>query len=121
MRCEIVQHVPGFVDTDQPPRRTTITCAADIPKDPWLGWHAQDMPWVRTEKDGTVTRGFRKFHRFSQCTKQGSFTLMVEREGGDEWWVVGYMSEPLPDLPEWEMTERGRARVDAWNRGATNA
>jgi hypothetical protein len=118
MSVTIRQHIPTFVDTDEPRKQTILETADDIPNDPWLKTWMRDDPWARREKDGTVTRGVFKFYRFSQSTEHGATpTLMAEYDNGDRWWVIGYMSAPLDGLPEWRMTEAGKARVEKWNRG----
>ncbi len=111
----VVQHIPGFVDTDEPPKRATVNSIEELLADPWIGSYAEE--YYQPFLDGTRARKEHKFHQFSQTDDGTSPNLIAESDGGNHWWVVGYMSERVDWLPIWKITTAGQARVDKWNRG----
>lgn len=108
------QHVPGYCD-GVTPRDATAATTAELLAVPWIAtcvegeWFARNgLLWARP------------FHRFS-VTRDSSPTLIAEYDNGDHWRVLAYILEGavLVELPEWQITAAGQARVDRWNRGET--
>ncbi len=125
------QHVPMFVNdgeggwTHHAPDLASLLALPDVQR------YARDIEPI--ERRGTVTgwiNGERKdvsviftapdAQRFHQWSRSDNH-LMVEHNGGDRFWVVGYLSADHPDelaaLPVWQETETARRRREAWNRG----
>lgn len=79
---EIIQHIPDCVDLgDEPQRRANFDSLGQL----------LEIPFVKQWKEDS------QFHKFSV---DGN-TLIAELRGGKHWWVVGYLREPIPELPEW--------------------
>ncbi len=85
---KITQHIPGFVQTDDPPETAEYASAAELLAVPFV------HRWT------TVKPGFHQFSssRRNQMTRP---YLMAEFDEGRVWYVVGFMDGDLPDLPEW--------------------
>ena len=80
----IKQHIPNFIDGVDP-KNATLQSVADL----------DIIDWIRSWKESAG------FHRFSQSADYGRYLLMAEYSGGAEWWVVGYLDQNIPGLPEW--------------------
>jgi len=108
------QHIPAYVDLSEPPQVATAETQADLLATPWVQRYACDQLVAR---GGVVRR--RPFYRFSLSENH----LMAEHHDGRHWWVVGTITSGRDqlDLPPWVMHPDGRRRVDAWNRGDTEA
>ena len=79
------QHIPGFVDTDEPIKEGTVATVAELLALPWI---------TRKEK-------ISGFYRFSVA--RGSYpTLMVEYDNGREFWVVAHIKGDTSELPDWK-------------------
>lgn len=75
------QHIPPFVDVDRP------APISFVGTDELLA-----LEVVQRYKD----------KRFSHFAMSDEY-LMVIRDGGKDWWVVGYIEKPDEiDLPKWE-------------------
>jgi hypothetical protein len=88
MIIEVVQHIPAFVDLDDPPERIVADTEAALLAHPTLmRW--QDDPG---------------FYRFSVSVAGHRPLLMAEFKKGREWWVIGYITvgREYLTLPEWE-------------------
>lgn len=82
------QHIPGFVDGCEP-EIATFQSAEELLALSVVERYREDP-----------NRGF---HRFSIARQsRGPSLLMVERDDGRWWWVVGYIDDATGiDLPEW--------------------
>lgn len=86
-----VKHIPTFIDTDRVETPWRFDTLAELLANPWFD------SWVA---DPT-------FFRFSLADRD---TLMLERNEGRWWWVLGFLREGDPQslgLPKWE-PNRGR-------------
>lgn len=127
------QHVPAFVNDGDGGWTLSAPDLARLLALPELATYARDVEPV--ERRGCVTgwvNGVAKTidiihpapeaQRFHRWSISGN-TLMVEHNGGDRFWVVGYLSaddpQELAALPVWHETETARLRREAWNRGDT--
>jgi len=82
---ELKQHIPPFFDGFEP-KLERIETAADLDGVDWL------QSWRRHPD----------FYRFSVSREAGRMKLlMAEFEKGRKWYVVGILSNDLPDLPAW--------------------
>lgn len=127
------QHVPGFVNDGDGGWRVEAPDLATLLALPQVAVYARDVEPVERRgvvsqcRDGAETRveiiypapEAQRFHRWSRSDD----TLMVEHNGGDRFWVVGFLSaddpRELDALPTWEETDTARRRREAWNRGDT--
>lgn len=76
----IVRHIPQFVDVSGIRKQVDFSMLSELVNIPFVkSWSA--MPG---------------FHRF--CQSGGD--LIAEFYGGRSWYVVGYLREPVPNLPE---------------------
>lgn len=78
-----LQHVPNFVDVDQPPQR---------------------IPFETTEEllNLEVVKRYGKRPDFSHFAISDNY-LMEISDGGRHWWVVGRLGDPTAvDLPQWD-------------------
>ena len=75
------QHIPNFVDGVEP-GKAMVESLADL----------DQVQWIRS------WRYYGDFYRFSQ-TPDGC--LMAEFQSGAEYWVIGYLEQPMPGLPIW--------------------
>lgn len=79
---EIRQHVPGFVDGVEPNVVAFDTLEQLLA-----------IPFVKRWTDS---------ERFYRLSVNDEVYLIAEFNGGREWWVVGYLRDPVPFLPEWD-------------------
>lgn len=79
---EIVQHIPAFLETDEPRQRSSFDSLAQL----------LEIPFVKIWTDD------RDFHKLSVSDDN----LIAEQRGGRSWWVVGFLRESVPWLPEWD-------------------
>jgi hypothetical protein len=86
----ITQHVPNFVDGVEP-KHAEFNCVEELLVIPWVDSWKQDSDKLRP------------FHRFSvERNYRGESTLMIERNCGRWWWVIGFIRGGDVDLPEWK-------------------
>lgn len=78
----ITQHIPSFVDTDAPRKRGDFSSFAELLEVPFVKRWEQEKDFHRFSVDGNV--------------------LIAELRGGRSWWVVGFLREPVSDLPKWD-------------------
>lgn len=77
----IVQHIPGFVETEKEPERVDFDTLEELLAIPFVASWKADPP----------------FERFSLSMNH----LMAEMKDGS-YWVVGYLQHPeLVQLPQW--------------------
>lgn len=91
----IVRHVPAYVDLDGPPQEEKFLTLDGL----------LEIPFVRRLKD---IKG-KTFHRFSVSWQWPRPTLMVEYDGGKEFYVIGYLYDNLEvaeQLPKWEIPDK---------------
>lgn len=105
----LAQHVPAFVDGVEPKTAMAKTIE-DLLRVPWVAAYSRPDVW---QLGGVIA-----FHRWSIADPDSPQPmLMAEHAGGDHWRVVGYLEADEPvDLPTWDMSPDGRARVERWNR-----
>lgn len=85
----IRQHVPGFVDLgDEEPRHAEYSTKEEL----------LQIPWVASYMTRYEHPAVKPFHRWSLS----DHWLMAEFDEGREFWVVGFLSDPIAiDLPQW--------------------
>lgn len=129
------QHVPTFVNDGDGGWKVSAPDLATLLSNPKVAAYAHDTEPV--ERRGTVRwideahewRSVEVIHpapaarRFHQWSVADGNKLMVEFNGGDWLWVVGFLrpDEPveLASLPTWRETDAARQRRERWNRGDT--
>lgn len=111
------QHRPAYIDTDQALMVAEAENTTALLAHPWIAWWGQDMPYA---KNGVI--GHKKFHQFSLADRDCRPSLMAEYENGDEFWVIGHITEGAEqiELPDWRETEAARLRRERWNQGITD-
>jgi hypothetical protein len=79
---EIIQHIPGCVDTGEDPKVAHFNNTHELLCVPWVKHWSEDP----------------KFFRYSMSDE----CLMAEFDGGKEWWVIGNIDHPKGVyLPKW--------------------
>lgn len=82
MSNSITQHIPSWAEGFDP-KCSDFNSASELLALDWVKVYAQEP----------------NFHRFSL----NGDTLMIERNEGKDWWVVGRISKPSEvDLPVWK-------------------
>ncbi len=62
-------------------------------------WDLRNHIWIRRWSK------MANFHRYSQfCCNGGSPKLVAEFDNGKTWYVIGFMSELIDELPDWNPT-----------------
>ena len=88
MKNKIIQEIPNW--SDMKPKSAEFDTLAEL----------LAIDWVKDSSED--------FHRWSL----GENRLMLEKDGGKWWWVVGYIARPdLLDLPKW-VAVRDEKKVD---------
>lgn len=82
----LVQYIPSFVDTDDPPERYEFDTPGEL---------------MNTE----LVKRWSDPGYFFAIDGDGPIYLMRVREDNKEWHVVGYLKYPV-DLPRWEYKGR---------------
>jgi hypothetical protein len=78
----IVQHVPAFADNFEPRRKAMFDTLDELMEVPWVKQWAGDQGFWRFSLNGNI--------------------LLVERNEGRWWWVVGFLEKPVEGLPKWQ-------------------
>jgi hypothetical protein len=89
MTIEVVQHIPAFVNREDPPARIVAETQAKLLAHPAIAAWREDPG----------------FYRFSLSNDDGYRPLlMAEFNEGRNWWVVGYITvgREYLTLPEWK-------------------
>lgn len=78
------QHVPAFVEIEKEPFSFEFSTTEELISNSWIAsWKEHDPA---------------RFYRYSLCDHR----LMVEKDGGTWFWVLGYIRQPtLVNLPVW--------------------
>lgn len=98
---KIRQHIPSFV-TGADSKEIEFKTVEEL----------LDIDWIKSWAEPTDENG-RKFYRWSidHCNVSNSYdirnTLMIEKDEGTWWWVVGYLDNDATaylktKLPEWK-------------------
>lgn len=88
---EIRQHIPAFVELDGDPEGARFLDLEEL----------LAIPWV---KNWSTFPGFHRFSLSDDACRDGSrvILLMAEFRGGAEWWVAGFLKDPVEGLPKWK-------------------
>lgn len=87
---EIRQHVPNFIQIEAEPHRAAFETLDELLLIPFV------MRWSEDPSH----------YRFVQDRGIGNWYLIAEQDNGTRWWVVGYLKEQVPGLPEWREPKR---------------
>jgi hypothetical protein len=109
----IKQHIPGFCD-GLTPKRADVSSVEELLASPWVGRLKDNY----AAKDGKLYRI--PFHRFSVARGSLPYTLMIERDGGRDWHVLGFLEGDAVDLPEWVPVREGESLVQEISREEMN-
>ena len=125
------QHVPAFVNDGAGGWTLEALDLGALLALPQVAVYAADVEPVERDgmvsqvidgvwKDVTIIHPAPEAQRFHQWSRSDN-TLIVEHNGGDRFWVVGFLStddpSQLASLPTWTETETAKRRREAWNRG----
>lgn len=80
------EHIPAFVDTDDPPEQATFSNTNEL----------LEIDWVKSYTE------WPEFHNF--CQHKDGRSLMIENEDGTWWWVVAKVTKGSLNLPIARMT-----------------
>lgn len=90
MTNSIKQYIPAMVETNEAPTVMPFDTPEELSAIPFVAAFTA-MP---------------NFHRFSVSPRIGARALLIaEYHGGAEWWVVGYLEQPVSELPMWDADE----------------
>ena len=100
----IMQNIPAFVETGEPPGGAEFATLAEL----------LAVPFVARWKENT---GFIRFSKSEECLMAELGPSTRNPEGA--YWVVGFLRDPAAvDLPKWIETESQRVSREEWNREA---
>ena len=79
---QITQHIPAFVDTDEPPEQVTFSTLEALRAVLFVKHFVDSEGFVRLSVAGNA--------------------LMAESNNGRTWWVIGFLKSPVDGLPDWD-------------------